>query len=290
MQHMLEIKNLSKTFQDFSLKDISFSLEKGYIMGFIGPNGAGKTTTVKLILNLLHKDSGQIKIFGLDNTEHQQEIKNRIGFVFNEHHYYDHLTVEKMKNIIAPFYQHWDDEIFNRYLADFNLPPDKKIKDLSKGMKMKFSLAVALSHHAELLIMDEPTSGLDPVARNELLEILTGLIQDENKGILLSSHITSDLDKIADYITLINDGKILLSCSKEELLDRHAVVKGGRDLLDGDVRKLFIGIKENQFGFEGLTADRRQAQRLLTDDVLMEKPTLEDIMLYYTKEDAACLT
>lgn len=290
MQHMLEIKNLSKTFQDFSLKDISFSLEKGYIMGFIGPNGAGKTTTVKLILNLLHKDSGQIKIFGLDNTEHQQEIKNRIGFVFNEHHYYDHLTVEKMKNIIAPFYQHWDDEIFNRYLADFNLPPDKKIKDLSKGMKMKFSLAVALSHHAELLIMDEPTSGLDPVARNELLEILSDLIQDENKGIIFSTHITSDLDKIADYITLINDGKILLSCSKEELLDRHAVVKGGRDLLDGDVRKLFIGIKENQFGFEGLTADRRQAQRLLTDDVLMEKPTLEDIMLYYTKEDAACLT
>lgn len=214
MEPILEINNLRKNFKSFSLKDISFSMEKGYIMGFIGPNGSGKSTTIKLILNLLRRDGGEIKVFGLDNIQHETEIKNRIGFVLDENHFYEELTLQEMKRIIAPLYKNWDDRAFTRYLADFNLPPRKRIKDLSKGMKMKFSLAVALSHNAELLIMDEPTSGLDPVVRNELLEILTYLIQDENKGVFLSTHITSDLDKIADYITLINDGRIVFSTSK----------------------------------------------------------------------------
>lgn len=188
-----------------------------------------------------------------------------------------------MTKIIAPLYKNWDNRTFAKYLADFHLPPQKKIKDLSKGMKMKYSLAMALAHHPDLLIMDEPTAGLDPVVRNELLEILTYIIQDENKGVFLSTHITSDLDKIADYITFINDGQIIFSTAKDELLDGHGLVKGGRDLLDNDIRKEFIGIKENQFGFEGLVRDRRQAQLLFDKHVLIEKPALEDIMLHYTR-------
>ncbi|GAB6181493.1 ABC transporter ATP-binding protein [Desulfotomaculum defluvii] len=283
MESILEVKDLSKSFQGFRLENINFSMQKGYIMGFIGPNGAGKSTTIKLILNLLRKDSGQIKVFGLDNIQHELEIKNRIGFVFDENYFYEELTIQEMKKIIAPLYKKWDDRTFAKYLVDFNLPPKQKIKDLSKGMKMKFSLAVALSHQADLLIMDEPTSGLDPVVRNELLEILTDIIQDENKGVFLSTHITSDLDKIADYITLIHHGQIILSTSKDNLLDSHGLIKGGQELLDNDTRKLFIGIKENQFGFEGLVRDRQQAIKLFGDYVLMEKPTLEDILLYYTR-------
>ncbi len=283
MEPILEVTKLRKNFKDFSLKDISFTMEKGYIMGFIGPNGAGKSTTIKLILNLLKKDSGVIKVFGLDNLKHEMAIKNKIGFVFEENYFYEELTIREMKKIIAPLYTNWDDSAFIKYLSNFNLPPQKKIKDLSKGMKMKFSLAVALSHHADLLIMDEPTAGLDPVVRNELLEILTYVIQDENKGVFFSTHITSDLDKIADFITFINDGQIILSIAKDQLLDQHALVKGSKDLLDNDIRKEFIGIKENQFGFEGLVADRLKAKALFGAHVLMEKPALEDIMLFYTR-------
>lgn len=283
MDKILEVKNLRKNYKDFSLKDISFSVEKGYIMGFIGPNGAGKSTTIKLILNLLKKDGGEIKVFGLDNIKDEIEVKNRIGFVFDENHFYEELTIQEMIKIISPLYKNWDNRTFSKYLADFNLPPKKKIKNLSKGMKMKFSLAVALSHKAELLIMDEPTSGLDPVARNELLEILTYLIQDENKGVFFSTHITSDLDKIADHITFINDGEIIFSTSKDELLDNYGIIKGDRELLDDDIRKLFIGIKENQFGFEGLVIDRKMAKNLFQDNVIIDKPSLEDITIYYKK-------
>ncbi|RYD05855.1 hypothetical protein N752_08145 [Desulforamulus aquiferis] len=268
----------------FGLKDISFTMPRGYIMGFIGPNGAGKSTTIKLILNLIKRDSGEIKLFGMDNIQKELAIKDRIGFVFDENHYYEELNIQEMKKIVAPFYRNWDEHTFAKYLVDFNLPRKKKIKDLSKGMKMKFSLAIALSHQADLLIMDEPTSGLDPVVRNELLEILTYLIQDENKGIFLSTHITSDLDKIADYITLINEGEIIFSTPKDELLDYHGMVKGGKDLLDKEVRNNFIGIKEHQYGFEGLVKDRQKASKVFEKHkVLVEKPTLEDILLYYTR-------
>ncbi|MEG6615190.1 ABC transporter ATP-binding protein [Peptococcaceae bacterium 1198_IL3148] len=283
MTPILEVSNLSKNFKDFRLKDINFTMEKGYIMGFIGPNGAGKSTTIKLILNLIKRDGGEVKIFGLDNISQEIEIKNRIGFVFDDNYYYEDLTIKEMKSVIAPFYKNWDEAAFAKYLKDFNLAPQKKIKDLSKGMKMKFSLAIALSHQADLLIMDEPTAGLDPLARHELLEILSFIIQDENKGILLSSHITSDLDKIADFITFINAGEIVFTTTKDDLLENYGLVKGGKELLDADTRKQFIGIRENQFGFEGLVKNKQQAQRLLADQALIEKPSLEDIMIYYTR-------
>ncbi|WHH58208.1 ABC transporter ATP-binding protein [Petroclostridium sp. X23] len=282
---ILEVKNLRKQFEDFQLKDIDIALECGYIMGFIGPNGAGKSTTIKLILNLLKKNKGEIKIFGMDHIKDEQEVKNRIGFVLDENFFYEELTVAEMKRVIAPLYTAWDHDAFNRYIRDFNVPSAKKIKDLSKGMKMKFSLAVALSHHADLLIMDEPTSGLDPVIRSELLQILSEFIQDDHKGVLFSTHITSDLDKIADYVTMIHDGEIVFSLEKDVLLDNYGLVKGPKGVLEEDMKKHFIGIRENQFGFEGLVTDRKKTKKALGEKVMIEKPTLEDIMLYYTRRD-----
>ncbi|NLU51669.1 MAG: ABC transporter ATP-binding protein [Clostridiaceae bacterium] len=283
MSAVIEIKNLKKSFDGFSLNNISFTLEKGYIMGFIGPNGAGKSTTIKLIMNLIKKDDGEIKIFGLDNIRYEKEVKNRIGFVYDENYFYEELTVTEMKNVISPFYKKWSDNVFNKYIREFSLPKDKKIKELSKGMKMKFAIAVALSHDAELFIMDEPTSGLDPIIRSELLDILSYLIQDENKSVFFSTHITSDLDKIADYITFINKGSIVFSCPKDDILENYGLVKGPKELINSDVRKHFIGIKEKQFGFEALTDNRQQVRRILGDGAIIDKPSLDDIMLYYAR-------
>ncbi len=280
MSNILEIKNLRKEYDDFTLNDINFNLQKGYIMGFIGPNGSGKSTTIKLIMNLIKKNSGNIKVFGLDNVEEEKTIKNRIGFVYDENYYYEELSIDAMRRIIAPFYSNWDDKVFNKYLKDFNLNPKKKIKDLSKGMKMKFALAVALSHRAELIIMDEPTAGLDPVFRREILDILYSIIQDDSKSIFFSTHITTDLEKIADYITFINDGQIVFSETKDEIMGNYAIVKGGLDILNNDTKKEFISIKENSFGFEGLTKSALKMKKMFKDNIIIEKPSLEDIMVY----------
>jgi len=281
---MLEIKELSKKFKEgFSINSISFNLEQGYIMGFIGPNGAGKTTVIKLIMNLLKKDSGEIKIFDLDHIEHEREIKNRIGFVYDESHFYEDFTMRQMKSMIQPFYTKWDNTTFEKYMNEFQLNPDLKIKKLSKGMKMKFSLALALSHNAELIIMDEPTSGLDPVFRREILDILYNIIQDEKVGIFFSTHITTDLEQIADYVTYINDGNIIFSLSMDEIMEKYRIIKGGPDLLDENLRKLFLGIRETKVGFEGLLEDIENLRLFGKEDVLIEKPSLEDIM-YYTKK------
>lgn len=280
MGNILEINNLRKQYDNFLLKDIGFSLESGYIMGFIGPNGAGKSTTIKLIMNLVKRDSGEIKIFGKDNIKYEREVKERIGFVYDENYFYEELTILEMKRIIAPFYKRWDNGKFEKYLKQFNLPPKKKIKELSKGMKMKFSLAVALSHGAELIIMDEPTSGLDPVFRNEILEILQSLIQDENVGVFFSTHITTDLEKVADYITFINNGQIIFSRTKDDILEDYGIVKGGKELLDRDIRQMFLGIRENSFGFEALTNDINKIRKTFGKSVLIERPSLEEIMVY----------
>ncbi len=277
---MLEIKNLTKDFNKFKLDNVSFKLEPGYIMGFIGPNGAGKSTTIKLIMNLLKKDSGEIKVFGKDHIQFEKEIKNRIGFVYDESYFYEDLTIRQMKNIIAPFYKKWDEKLFNKYIKDFDLDLNQKIKKLSKGMKMKFSLAIALSHNADLIIMDEPTSGLDPIFRSEILDVLYSIIQDEKKSIFFSTHITTDLEKIADYITFINKGKIVFSKSKDEILESYGVIKGGKNLLDRDTRKEFIGLRETNVGFEGLAENPQRLKKLFGSEILIEKPTLEDIMVY----------
>ena len=279
MDKILEVKNLKKEYKDFSLENINFQLDRGYIMGFIGPNGSGKSTTIKLIMNLIKKDSGDIKIFGMDNIRHEKEVKEKIGFVYDENYFYDHVNIETMKKIIASFYKGW--KIFNKYLKTFDLDPKKKIKNLSKGMKMKFSLALALSHNAELIIMDEPTAGLDPVFRREILDILYDLIQDENKSVFFSTHITTDLEKIADYITFINKGKMFFSENKDEVMEKYALVKGGIDFLNEETKKYFLGINKNSFGFEGLTTSANIIKEITKKgELIIEKPSLEDIMVY----------
>lgn len=280
MNDILEVTNLSKSYKDFALDNISFSLKRGYIMGFIGPNGAGKSTTIKLIMNLIKKDSGSVKIFGKDNISCEKELKQKIGFVYDENYFYEDLTTTEMKDIVSPFYKEWNNKAFNKYMDEFALPKKKKIKDLSKGMKMKYSLAIALSHNAEFIIMDEPTSGLDPIFRSEMLDILYSIIQDENKSIFFSTHITTDLEKIADYITFLNNGKIVFSKEKDEVLENYRIVKGDNSLLDRDTRKNFISIKESSFGFEALTDNVNSIKRTFGDKVLLEKATLEDIMVY----------
>lgn len=285
MDKILQVQNLTKSFRDFKLDNVSFSMEKGYIMGFIGPNGAGKSTTIKLIMNLLKKDAGEVLVFGLDHIRHEKEIKNRVGFVYDENYYYEELTPKEMGRIIAPLYKNWDDKAFSHYIRRFELPLDKKIKNLSKGMKMKFSLAIALSHNAELLIMDEPTSGLDPIIRNELLDILTDISRGDDKGVFFSTHITSDLDKVADCITFIHEGRIVFSSAKDDILENYCLVKGARGLIRNEDRENFIGIKENQFGFEGLAQDRKKLRRMYGENIVIEKPTLEDIMLYFTRRN-----
>lgn len=284
MKAILELNNVVKSFPGFKVNGISFSLQPGYIMGFIGANGSGKTTTIKLIMNLLHLEAGKIKVFGLDSRTHEQEIKQKIGFVYDENHFYEELSIENMTRIVAPFYKNWDWDTYNKYVHRFALPTSKRIKTFSRGMKMKYALTVALSHRAELLIMDEPTSGLDPIIRSEFLEILSDVIQDERCSVLFSSHITSDLDRIADYVTLIHQGNILLSTSKEALFEQYSVLKGERSLLNDNLRPYLIGLRENQFGFEALTSDKEQVQQLAPGRAILERPTLEDIMLFFTRE------
>ncbi len=281
----LEVKNLRKQYGKFELKNVRFSLEAGQIMGFIGPNGAGKSTTIKAILNQIHKDSGEILLWGKDNVRHEIELKNRIGVVLDEGYFYGHLSLKRMKDLIAPFYSTWDEREYRRYIADFRLDEGKKISELSKGMRMKYAIALALSHRADLLIMDEPTSGLDPMVREELLELLRRMIQDENKSVFFSTHITSDLDKIADQIALINDGRLLFSQPKDDLLDRHAVVKGPLSALTGGAEALFVGFRKSDYGFEALTNDRAAARKLLGEQAVLERATVEDLMLYYVRRD-----
>ncbi|MFA6939853.1 MAG: ABC transporter ATP-binding protein [Clostridiaceae bacterium] len=283
MDKILEIKNLKKDYKKFSIKNLSLTLDRGYVMGFIGPNGAGKSTTIKLIMNLIRKNSGEIKLFGLDNIKNEREVKERIGFVYDENYYYEELTIDKMKRIIAPFYKNWSEDTFTRYLKDFELDKNQKIKKLSKGMKMKFSLAAALSHKAELIIMDEPTGGLDPVFRREIIDILYSLIQDENKSIFFSTHITTDLDKIADYVTFINKGELVFSKEKDEIAESYSLVKGGLELLNSESKNDFIGIKRNSFGFEALTDKKQELIKKYRDKAIFEKASLEDIMFHTVK-------
>ncbi len=281
MNNVLEIENVSKYYDDFHLNNVSFSLPEGYIMGLIGPNGAGKTSIIKLIMNLIMKNSGSIKVFGKDHQEFEVDIKERIGFVYDNPNYYEHLNLKQIKNIIAPFYKNWDEGEFINLVQKFELPLNKSIKGFSRGMVMKGAIAIALSHHADFIIMDEPTSGLDPVIRREFLDLLYDLLQNEKKSILFSTHITSDLEKIADYITFINNGEIVFSKTKDEILENYTIVRGGKELLNGRVRELFQGVRVSDIGFEALTNNTNFVRKELSDNVVIEKASLEDIM-YFT--------
>ncbi|MEI4800330.1 ABC transporter ATP-binding protein [Bacillus sp. NPDC077411] len=280
---MLELKNVCKDYQGFSIQNVNFKLPRGYIMGFIGANGSGKSTTIKMIMNLVKRNSGEIYIFGKDNQKHEKEVKQNIGFVYDENHYYEDLTCEQMKRIIAPFYKKWDEAQYQSYMERLQVPKNKKIKQLSKGMKMKYAIAMALSHHAELIIMDEPTAGLDPVVRSELLDILQEIVMEEEISVLFSTHITTDLEGIADYITFINEGEIVFTGEKDELLENYTIVKGSNDLLDKQGKELFIGLRKNKYGFEGLARDKQAVVDWFGQEVVLEKPTIDDIIVYTAK-------
>jgi len=285
MNNILEIEKLRKEFKGFRLDNISFNLPRGFIMGFIGPNGAGKTTTIKLIMNLLHRDGGDIRVFGQDSLEHERAIKERIGFVYDESFFFESLNAGEIGYLMSHFYRSWDRAVFQRYLGDYELPVRKKIKEFSRGMKMKFSLAIALSHNAELIIMDEPTSGLDPVFRRKFLDTLGEVIQDERKGILLSSHITSDLERIADYITFISRGKILFSDNKDKLLERYFIVQGSKADLKPELESRLMGLHTASYGFEGLTDNIESVRPMLSDQCIIEKANLEQVMVSHVQDE-----
>ncbi|KEQ24289.1 ABC transporter ATP-binding protein [Paenibacillus tyrfis] len=281
MKPILEVAGLKKDLGNFRLDDVGFSLIEGCITGFIGVNGAGKTTTIKLILGLMLKDEGKIQFFGKDVQKNEREFKDRIGIVLDEGYFYDELTMLDMKNIVAPAYSNWDNASFNRHMERFGLPLHQKIGTLSKGMRMKYAIALAISHQADLLIMDEPTSGLDPQVRLELMDILLDYVKD-GKSVFLSSHITSDLDKVADALILIDNGRIVFSEEKDILLDRHGFVKGDPNELNEATRKMFLTLHETEYGFSGVTNDKA-AVRQHMKHALIERPTIEDIMLGYIR-------
>ncbi len=279
MDNILHVDNLCKKYKNFKINNVSLQLPKGFIMGLIGENGAGKTTLIKLIMNLVKKDSGDIKIFDKDNVKFEREIKDRIGFVYDEVCYYDHMSLKENGNMVSMLYSKWDKDKFNYYLNKFELNKDKKLKELSKGMRMKFSLCIALSHGAEFIIMDEPTVGLDPVVRSEVLEELQSLMENENMGVLISTHITSDLERIADYITFIKDGSIVFSKPKDEIMEAYKIIKGDCNILTKEVEKHFEGISKNRFGFEGLTSQVDKVREILGDNIVVDRVTIEDIMI-----------
>ncbi len=281
MNDILKVENLNKSYKNFSLTDVTFSLPEGCITGFIGLNGAGKTTTLRTILGLTKKTSGNIQIFGLDMEKNAKHIKNRIGVVLDDGCFYDELSLAEMKSIVASAYTTWSEQDFKHYMELFALEPKQKINTLSKGMKMKYALALALSHNAELLIMDEPTSGLDPLLRSQLLKVLGDYMENGGKGVFLSTHITSDLDKIADTVVMIDNGHIVFQEEKDVLLDNYRIVKGDAALLTDEMRKFFLNITENSFGFTGITNHTSDIQSLFPG-IIIERPTIEDIMLAYT--------
>lgn len=278
MDNILEVSGLNKRYGDFALKDISFYLPDGCITGFVGINGAGKTTTLRSILGLTNKVSGNIKFFGMNIDGNESKIKDRIGIVLDEGGFYDELTLSEMKNVIAPAYRNWCEQDFIDYMEQFSLNPKQKINTLSKGMRMKYALALALSHKAELLIMDEPTSGLDPLVRSQLLNILKDYMGKGGKGVFFSTHITSDLEKIADMLIMIDGGEIVFQEEKDQLLDSYRIIKGSTEKLNTDTRQYFLNIEESAFGFTGITKQGSDVMEHM-QDVLTERPTIEDIML-----------
>ncbi|MBH1940003.1 ABC transporter ATP-binding protein [Mobilitalea sibirica] len=281
-QNVIEIKNLVKHYKGFSLNNISFSVPMGSIMGFVGENGAGKTTTIKAILDLIHVDQGEVSIMGTAAKNLSKELKSLIGVVFDGSNLHDNLTVVNINAIMKKIYPNWDEEVYKSYLKKFQLPEGKIIKDFSRGMKMKLSITIALSHHSKLLILDEATSGLDPIIRDEILDIFLEFIQDEEHTILLSSHIISDIEKIADYVTFIHQGNIVFSKSKDELIYQHGVIRCRKEDVSAIDKSYIVGIRENNFGAEVMIQDKDRFTRK-NHEFNVERTSIEEIMLFITR-------
>lgn len=279
-ENAIEISGVTKKYSGFTLDNISFNVPKGSIMGFIGQNGAGKTTTIRSILNLIPIDGGEIKLLGLDYQENEQQIKERIAVVFDELPFHDVFNAKDMARIFEGIYPKWSNAEYNSYLERFKLPTKKKIGEFSKGMKMKLQIACALSHSAELLVMDEATTGLDPVVRDEILHIFMEYLQDGEHSILMSSHITSDLEKIADTVTFIDKGKLLVSGCKDEILESHGILKCDKGEISKIAAEDIVSIRMNSYGAEIMLNNRQEASYKYSG-AIVDPASLDDIMLYY---------
>ena len=282
-ENAIEIKDLTKKYDGFTLDKVSFNVPKGSIMGFIGQNGAGKTTTINAILNIVKKDEGEIKLLGLDHEKDEYDAKKQIAAVFDELPFDDRLNAITIDKVLREIFEEWNSETFFNYLDRFSLPRKKKFGKFSKGMKMKLQIASALSHNAKLLIMDEATTGLDPVVRNEILDIFLEYLQNEDHSILMSSHITSDLDKVADSVTFIDKGKVLISGYKDDILYSHGILKCTKDDYKDIAPEDIVSARLNDFGAEVMVADKAECSRKYSGAVI-DPATLEDIMLFYKKK------
>ena len=278
----IKIKNLQKDYKDFSLNIKELNVPTGYITGFIGPNGSGKTTTIKSILGMVKPTSGNIEVLDCDISK-DIKIKQDIAYVGDVSGFLEESKISNLHKVISNFYSNWDEELYKKYINEFKVNEDKAYKDLSKGQKKQFELIMALSHHPKLLIMDEPTSSLDPLIRNDFLELMQRHMELDNMTVFYSTHITTDLDKAADYIVMIYNGNIILQDEKDSILENHIIVKIKKDLLYNNLRKEFISLKENSFSFEGLMSNKDKAYELFGDEAIYEKCTLEDILMYYTR-------
>lgn len=278
-QNAIEIRNVTKHYKNFSLNKINFTVPTGTIMGFVGENGAGKTTTIKAILDLINVEEGEVRVFGTDSRELDMDRKAQIGVVFDGSNLHDNMTVKDINFIMKNIYSNWEKEVFSSYLTRLQLPDDKILKDFSRGMKMKLSIAIALSHKPKLLILDEATSGLDPIVRDEMLDIFLDFIQEEDHTILLSSHIITDIEKIADYVTLIHKGSIIFSENKDELIYRHGIIHCRKEDVAAIDRSYIVGIRENIFGVDVMIRDKDAFQRRY-HQFAFDKASIEEIMLF----------
>ena len=280
MENILEVKNLNKKYPAFALKGVSINLPKGVIMGFIGENGSGKTTTIKAILNIIKDYDGQIKLFGKSNVE--EGVKEDIGVVLDDMFFSEILLIKDIDLIMKGIFKNWDREMFFKYLDKFNLNKEQKIKTLSKGMKKKLEIITAISHHPKLLILDEPTSGLDPVARNEVMELFQSFIQNEECSIFFSTHITTDLEHIADYITFISDGEIVLSKTKDEIMDNYGIVKCSEKDFNKFQKEDYLKCRKNKYDYDVLVENRKEFKKKYKE-LVIDKITLEDLMVLMIK-------
>ena len=280
MTNILTLENVNKKYEksNFSIRNISFSLPEGSILGFIGENGSGKSTTMNCILNVLRKDSGKIEIFGKEMSDEDTDIRENIGVVYDSNNFPEHLTAEQLADIFEKIYSKWDNTCFEEYMQRFNLPKSQKIKTYSRGMSMKLAIAVALSHESKLLILDEPTSGLDPIMRDEILDVLLEFVKQENHSILLSSHITSDLEKIADYIVFIHDGEIILNKTKDELIYEYGVIRCSENDFVSIATEDILSYMKKDYQIDVLVSDRKLMKKKYKN-LIVDNASLDEMML-----------
>lgn len=282
MEYAIEINNLSKKYHDFTLDKISFSIAKGTVVGLIGENGAGKSTLINSILGIIDANYRSLKYFGKEYKDNEKEIKEDLAVIFDTTHFNLEFTPKFIGLILSKTYKNWDNDIYCQYLKRFNLPLKKKLKTFSRGMKMKLEFAIAFSHHAKLLILDEATSGLDPIIREEILEIIREFTEEENHTVLISSHITSDLDKISDYIAYIHEGKLLFFKPYDKIIEDYGIINGNKDTLETLNEDDIIAYIKKPYSYSILVNNRYEIQKIIPDLEII-RPTIEEIMLFYAK-------